>query len=34
LRQAVAAATPRRDLASQVMRERAQWLLDTADDRF
>lgn len=34
LRQAIAAATPRRDLASQVMRERAQWLLDTADDRF
>ncbi len=34
LRQAIAAATPRRDLASQVLRERAQWLLDTVDDRF
>lgn len=34
LRQAIAAATPRRDLASQILRERAQWLLDSADDRF
>lgn len=34
LRQALAAAEQRRDLANQVMRERAQWLLDTADDRF
>ncbi len=34
LRQAIAAAVPRRDLASQVLRERAQWLLDTVDDRF
>jgi len=34
LRQAIAAAAPRRDLASQVLRERAQWLLDTVDDRF
>jgi hypothetical protein len=34
LRQAIETAAPRRDLASQVLRERAQWLLDTADDRF
>jgi len=34
LRQALAAVGPRRDLNSQVMRERAQWLLDTIDDRF
>ena len=34
LRQAVSAAAPRRDLASQVLRERALWLLDTADDLF
>lgn len=34
LRQAVNAAAPRRDLASQVLRERAMWLLDTVDDRF
>jgi hypothetical protein len=34
LQQAIAAAAPRRDLASQVLRARAQWLLDTADDRF
>jgi predicted anti-sigma-YlaC factor YlaD len=34
LRQAVAVAAPRRDLASQVMHERASWLLDTIDDRF
>lgn len=34
LRQAIVAAMPRRDLASQVLRERAQWLLDTVDDRF
>ncbi|MDZ7590532.1 MAG: TRAP transporter TatT component family protein [Rubrivivax sp.] len=34
LRQAIAAAAPRRDLSSQVLRERAQWLLDTIDDRF
>lgn len=34
LRQAIGAAEPRRDLASQVLRERAQWLLDTVDDRF
>ncbi len=34
LRRAITAAAPRRDLASQVLRERAQWLLDSADDRF
>lgn len=34
LRQAITAAAQRQDLASQVLRERAQWLLDTADDRF
>lgn len=34
LRQAVAAAAQRRDLGNEVMRERAQWLLETADDRF
>ena len=34
LRRAVDAASAHRDLANQVMRERAQWLLDTADDRF
>lgn len=34
LRQALQAAPLARDLASQVMRERARWLLDTADDRF
>jgi hypothetical protein len=34
LRQAVSTAAPRRDLASQVLRERALWLLDTADDLF
>lgn len=34
LRQAITAAATRRDLASQVLRERAQWLLDTIDDRF
>ena len=34
LRQAFTAAAPRRDLASQVLRERAQWLLDSVDDRF
>ena len=34
LRQALAAAVNRRDLQNEVMRERAQWLLDTADDFF
>jgi TRAP transporter T-component len=34
LRQALAAGAERRDLNSQVMRARAQWLLDTSDDRF
>lgn len=34
LRQALQAAAARPDLANGVMRERAQWLLDTADDRF
>lgn len=34
LRQALAAAEARRDLGNEVMRERAQWLLDSADDRF
>lgn len=34
LRQALAAAEAKRDLGNALMRERAQWLLDTADDRF
>lgn len=34
LRQALVAGALRRDLANVVMQERAQWLLDTADDRF
>jgi predicted anti-sigma-YlaC factor YlaD len=34
LRQALQAAATRPGLANSVMRERAQWLLDTADDRF
>lgn len=34
LRQALAASARRRDLASGVMRERALWLLETADDLF
>lgn len=34
LRQALAASSQRKDLANQVMRLRAQWLLDTADDLF
>lgn len=34
LRQALQAAAAQPDLANQVMRERAQWLLDTLDDRF
>jgi predicted anti-sigma-YlaC factor YlaD len=34
LRQALAAADTRRDLSNGVMRERAQWLLDSADDLF
>jgi len=34
LRQALDIAGKRRDLQNGVMRERAQWLLDTADDRF
>jgi len=34
LRQALAASADRRDLASQVLRARAEWLLDTLDDRF
>ena len=34
LRQALTTATNRRDLQNAVMRERAQWLLDTVDDLF
>jgi hypothetical protein len=34
LRQALAASAQRKDLANQVMRLRAQWLLDSADDLF
>ena len=34
LRQALDIAAKRRDLQNGVMRERAQWLLDTAEDRF
>ncbi|MEY8876615.1 MAG: TRAP transporter TatT component family protein [Leptothrix sp. (in: b-proteobacteria)] len=34
LRQALQAAAARRDLPNEVMRERAQWLLDSADDLF
>ncbi len=34
LRQALAASDARRDLQNEVMRERAQWLLDSADDLF
>ena len=34
LRQALAISAEHRDLGNEVMRERAQWLLDTADDRF
>jgi hypothetical protein len=34
LRQALAAAAARRDLSNEVMRERAAWLLETADDLF
>lgn len=34
LRQAVAAAEAHRDLSNEVMRERAEWLLATVDDRF
>ena len=34
LQQALAASTRRHDLQNEVMRERAQWLLDTADDLF
>jgi hypothetical protein len=34
LHQALDAAAARRDIANEVMRQRAQWLLDTADDRF
>lgn len=34
LRQALATSATHRDLGNEVMRERAQWMLDTADDRF
>ena len=34
LRQALQASAQRRDLSNEVMRERAQWLLDSADDLF
>ena len=34
LRQALQASAARRDLPNEVMRERAQWLLDTADVLF
>ena len=34
LRQALAAGASHRDLANEAMHARAQWLLDTADDRF
>jgi Tfp pilus tip-associated adhesin PilY1 len=34
LRQAITASKSKRDLSNEVMRERAQWLLDEADDLF
>ena len=34
LQQAIAISATHRNLGNEVMRERAQWLLDTADDRF
>lgn len=34
LREAIRVAAQRRDLSNEAMRERAQWLLDTVDDRF
>jgi len=34
LRQALAAAKLKPDLQNEVMRERAQWLLESADDLF
>jgi TRAP transporter T-component len=34
LRQAIGAAQQHRNLANEALRERAQWLLDTLDDRF
>ncbi|MDL2337841.1 MAG: TRAP transporter TatT component family protein [Pseudomonadota bacterium] len=34
LRQAIAISATHRNLGNEVMRERAQWLLDTADDHF
>jgi hypothetical protein len=34
LRQAISIATGHPSLANALMRERAQWLLDSADDRF
>lgn len=34
LREALAAADARKDMANEVMRERALWLLETVDDRF
>lgn len=34
LQQALAISAAHRDLGNEVMRERAQWLLDTVDDRF
>jgi hypothetical protein len=34
LQQALTVSAKRNDLASQIMRQRAQWLLDSADDLF
>jgi hypothetical protein len=34
LRQALAASDKRTDLDNQIMRQRAQWLLDSADELF
>jgi hypothetical protein len=34
LKQALAVSAQRTDLSSQIMRQRAQWLLDNADDLF
>jgi hypothetical protein len=34
LQQALNVGAKRNDLASQIMRQRAQWLLDSADDLF
>jgi hypothetical protein len=34
LQQALSVSAKRTDLSSQIMRQRAQWLLDNADDLF